>query len=134
MEKRPTHHGGTVRILVADDFEAWRIKVREILGERQDWHIIFETCDGLEAVRKSLELRPDNVLLDIGMPGLNGIEAAKRIRTASPNTKVIFVTQNTENEVRSAALATGADAYVVKSESASRLIPAIAAALCSKPI
>jgi NarL family two-component system response regulator LiaR len=90
MEKRPTHHGGTVRILFADDFEAWRIWVREILGERQDWHIIFETCDALEAVQKSLELRPDIVLLDIGMQGLNGIEAAKRILTASPNTKSYF--------------------------------------------
>jgi two-component system, NarL family, response regulator NreC len=68
------------------------------------------------------------------MQGLNGIEAAKRIRSASPNTKVIFVTQNTENEIRSAALATGADAYVVKSESAGTLIPAIAAALYSERI
>ena len=118
-----------VRILIADDFEAWRLKVRDILAERPDYQIISEACNGLEAVQKTLELRPDLVLLDMAMPRLNGIEAAKRIRKDSPGTTIIFVTQNTDPEIKNAALATGAYAYVLKSDSATTLIPAITAAL-----
>jgi|SRR5262249_50986493 len=124
---------GKVRILIADDFDAWRIKVKGILEPQQDWQIIFETGDGFEAVQKTLELHPEVVLLDIAMRGLNGIEAAKRIRKASPSTKIIFLTQNTDSEVRNVALAT-ADAYVLKSDSASALIPAITAAIDTKQV
>ena len=118
-----------VRILVADDFDGWRVKVREILGARPDWQIIFETCDGFEAVQKTLELRPDVVLLDLAMPSLHGIEAAERILKYAPDTKIIFLTQNPNTEIRNAALATGAKGYVLKFESAKTLILAISATL-----
>ena len=69
---------------------------------------MFEAADGLDAVEKAAELQPQVVSLDIGMPRMNGIEAAKEIRQVSPNSKVVFLTQDGDAEVMSAALATGA--------------------------
>lgn len=118
-----------VRILVADDFAPWRAKVRRILRVRPEFQIVSEASDGLEAVEKAGELRPDVVLLDVGMPDLSGIEAAERIRQVSPESKIVFVSQNASEEVISAALAAGAEGYVLKLNAATELIPAIAAAL-----
>jgi DNA-binding NarL/FixJ family response regulator len=118
-----------IRILVADDVADWRLGVRSILRARREWQVIAEAGDGLEAVRRAEEMRPHVVLLDIGMPRLNGIEAAKRIRQVSPDSKIIFVTQQHDTEVRMAALATGAEQYVIKANAASELLPAVEAAL-----
>ena len=118
-----------VRILVADDFAPWRAKVRRILRVRPEFQIVSEARDGLEAVEKAGELRPDVVLLDVGMPDLSGIEAAERIRQVSPESKIVFVSQHASEEVISAALAAGAEGYVLKLNAATELIPAIAAAL-----
>lgn len=118
-----------VRILVPDDFAPWRAKVRRILRGRPEFQIVSEASDGLEAVEKAGELRPDVVLLDVGMPDLSGIEAAERIRQVSPESKIVFVSQNASEEVISAALAAGAEGYVLKLNAATELIPAIAAAL-----
>ena len=93
------------------------------------WKVIAEAGDGLEAVEKATKLRPDVVLLDIAMPVLNGIEAAKRIKQASPASKIIFLTQDIDGEVRSAALATGAEGWVFKAKAACDLQPAVKAAL-----
>lgn len=118
-----------VCILVADDFEPWRIRLRTLLSVRPEWKIICEFCDGHPAVRKATELQPDIVLLDIGMPGLNGIEAARRIRQHSSESKIIFLTQNSDKQILSAALATGANGFVMKANAATELVPAIVAAL-----
>lgn len=75
------------------------------------------------------ELLPDIVVLDIGMPGLNGIEAAKRIREDSPTSKIIFATQNHDEEIRIEALATGAEGYLLKANAGSELLPSVEAAL-----
>ena len=116
-------------ILIADDAPEWRVKVREILRSRREWQIIGEACDGFEAVRKAAELRPDLVLLDIGMPGMNGIEAAERIREGMPVPKIVFLTQDNDTDLKSAALNTGAEGYVVKANAATELFSAIATAL-----
>jgi len=118
-----------LRILVADDFAEWRFRVRSILKARPEWQVIGEACNGLQAVQTTTELCPDIVLLDIGMPILDGFEAAKRIRQGSPSSRIIFVTQEDDEEIRIAALATGAEAYLLKANAANELLPAIDAAL-----
>jgi|SRR5262249_16752338 len=123
------HRETPVRILVADDFAAWRARVRSLLQARPEWRVISEACDGLQAVQLTKKLRPDIVALDIEMPILNGIEAAKRIQQDSPTSRVIFTTQNNDAEIRKEALATGAEGYVLKEKAASELLPTIEAAL-----
>jgi len=73
----------SIRILIADDYEGWRRQVRLLFQERPQWHVIAEASDGSEAVQKAEELKPDLILLDIGLPKLNGIEAARRIQQLS---------------------------------------------------
>jgi DNA-binding NarL/FixJ family response regulator len=114
-----------VRILLADDFAPWRSQVRSFLQRETEWKIVFEACDGLEAVQKTVELHPDVVLLDVSMPGLNGIEAASRIRQLSPDSKIVILTQNADEDLRTAALQAGALAYVLKAEMTTELIPAV---------
>jgi DNA-binding NarL/FixJ family response regulator len=119
----------TANILVADDVPNWRVLIRSIVQRRPSWKIVCEVCDGLQAVEKATELRPDVVLLDIGMPIMNGIEAAKRMRQSCPGSRIIFVTQDNDEDIRMSALATGAEAYVLKAQTHSELLPAIDAAL-----
>jgi len=119
----------TLRILVADDFAGWRSRLRSMLQKRPEWKVVGEACDGLQAIQKADELRPDIVLLDIGMPILNGIEAAKRIRQASPRSRIIFLTQENDADIRTAALAAGAVQYVLKINALRELLYAIEAAL-----
>jgi DNA-binding NarL/FixJ family response regulator len=122
-----------IRILVADDFEDWRVRIRQLLSFRPAWRIVAEAPDGLEAVQKAAELRPDVVLLDIQMPGLNGIEAARRIRQDCPGSRIIFISQSSDKEIMRAALEIGAKAFVQKAMAARELLPAIEAALRDEP-
>ena len=112
-------------ILVAHDFPAWRVRLRSILQARSKWRVICEACDGLQAVQRTIELRPDIVLLDIQMPVLSGIEAAKLISKLSPGSRIVFVTQYDDSVFRNAALATGAELYLLKSHVASELVPSV---------
>jgi len=116
-------------ILVADDLPECRRLLQSILQARPNWQVVSEVCDGMEAVQRTAELLPDIVLLDIGMPLLNGIEAAQRIRQVAPSSRIIFVTQNVETESRTAALAAGAEGYVLKANAARDLLPAIETAM-----
>src|SRR5215469_9429992 len=118
-----------MRILIADDSSQWRAKAREILQERPDWEIVCEACDGQQAVQHAAERWPDIILLDIAMPVVNGIAAARKILRAFPNTKIVFVTQNVDPEIIEEAFAVGAMGYVVKAHALSELLPAIEAAL-----
>jgi DNA-binding NarL/FixJ family response regulator len=83
----------TVRVLVVDDFERFRRFVCSRLGKRRDLQVIGEASDGLEAVRKAEELKPDLIVLDVGLPTLNGIEVARRIRELCPECKILFMSQ-----------------------------------------
>lgn len=122
----------TVRILLVDDYEPWRRSVCSMLRKRGHWHIVAEVADGLEAVQKAQELHPDLILLDIGLPRLNGIEAARRIRGCVLQSKILFLSENRSWDIAEEALRTGADGYVVKSNAASELLPAIEAVLAGR--
>jgi len=122
----------SVRILVVDDFEPWRRFLRSFLEHRPALQIICEASDGLEAVEKSRELQPDVILLDVGLPTLNGIEAAKEIRQASPRSRIVFVSENTCPDVVREALRVGGCGYVVKSDASGELVAALEAVIANK--
>jgi DNA-binding NarL/FixJ family response regulator len=122
----------SIRLLVVDDYEPWRRFLRLTLLAREKFEVIGEIFDGLEAVQKTQELQPDLILLDIGLPNLNGIEVARRIRELSPRSKVLFVSEIRDRDVAQEALRTGAGGYVVKSDAASDLLPAVEAILQGK--
>jgi DNA-binding NarL/FixJ family response regulator len=116
------HRSSRMHVLLADDYAPWRSQVRSFLQRETEWEIVFEARDGLEAVQKTVELHPDVVLLDLSMPGVNGIEAARRIRQLSPDSKIIILTQNADKDLMTAALQAGAVAYVLKAEMTSKLL------------
>jgi DNA-binding NarL/FixJ family response regulator len=121
-----------IRVLVVEDFEDWRRQVRFMIQARTEWQVIAEASDGSEAVQKAEELKPDLILLDIGLPKLNGIEVARRIRQRSPSSKIIFLSQNSDLDVVRAALDTGALGYVRKTDARRELLPAMDAVLRGK--
>jgi CheY-like chemotaxis protein len=100
-----------------------------VLEARPEWQVISEASDGLEAVQKAQELKPEIILLDIGLPKLNGIEAARQIRRYSPNSKIVFLSQQNDLDIVRVALSTGALGYVCKTAAHSELLPAMDAAL-----
>jgi DNA-binding NarL/FixJ family response regulator len=114
-----------VRVLVVDDYEPFRRIVCSTLGEEQDLQVIGEASDGLDAVRKAEELQPDLIVLDIGLPILNGIEAARRIRKLCPECKILFMSQESSVDVAQEALRLGAMGYVVKARAGSELLPSV---------
>lgn len=118
-----------VRVLVVDDYPAWRQFVCRALLARPTWQVIGQVSDGLEAVQKALDLQPDLIVLDIGLPTIDGIEAARRMRTAAPDSKILFLSENRSLEIAEAAFRTGAAGYVVKSSAVPELLPALDAVL-----
>jgi DNA-binding NarL/FixJ family response regulator len=118
-----------IRVLVVDDFDPWRRFASAALQRQPDLQIVGEACDGSVAVQKAQQLQPELILLDIGLPGLNGIQASRRIRELSPKSKILFVTENQSPETARAAFRAGAHGYVVKSSAGSELLPGIRAVL-----
>lgn len=116
-----------VRIFVVDDYEPFRRFVRSTLEQRPDLQIIGEALDGLEAVHKAEELKPDLILLDIGLLTLNGIEAARFIRKLSPQSKILFLSQESSADVVQEAFSLGALGFVVKAHAGSELLAAVGA-------
>jgi DNA-binding NarL/FixJ family response regulator len=116
-----------VRVLVVEDFEPFRRFIHTTLQETE-LLVVGEASDGIEAVQKAEELQPDLILLDIGLPFLNGIEAARRIRKLSPESKIVFVSQESSADVIEEAMNSGAMGYVIKAHAASELLAAMEAA------
>lgn len=116
-----------IRVLVVDDHKPWRRWLRSKLGESPRFHIVEEAGDGHEALEKAQQLSPDLVLLDIGMPGLSGIETASLLRAHVPNAKIIFLSQTDDSELVRTALSDGASGFVLKAEAENDLLPSIKA-------
>jgi CheY-like chemotaxis protein len=119
----------TYRVLVVDDYERWRIYIRSTLQKTAQWQIVGEATDGFNAIEKAQELNPDIILLDVGLPSLNGIQAARQILDRNPSARVLFVSEHRASDIAEAALNTGACGYVLKSDAARELLPAMQAAV-----
>jgi DNA-binding NarL/FixJ family response regulator len=117
------------RVLVVDDYKEFRRFVCSVLLQQRAEFQVSEASNGQEAVQKAGELQPDLILLDIGLPDLNGLEVAKRVRKLVPAAKILFLSQESSADVVREALSLGAGGYVVKSDSASELLPAVEAIL-----
>jgi DNA-binding NarL/FixJ family response regulator len=114
-----------LRILVADDHELIRRGIRGLLRVRRNWKVTGEAANGQEAVAKAKNLKPDVVILDIGMPDVDGLEATRQIRKAAPNTKILILTMHESNQMVRRVLEAGARGYVLKSDLASHLVKAV---------
>jgi DNA-binding NarL/FixJ family response regulator len=116
-------------VLVVDDFAAWRVRICSLLESMPGLEVVGQACDGLEAVQKAAELKPDLILLDIGLPSINGIDAASRmVMDGASRSKILFVSENRDPDVVAEALTCrGALGYLLKTDVHSNLLPAIAA-------
>lgn len=115
--------------MIADGSRVWRQAVCSILQQHLDSVVICESSDGLEAVRKSEELQPDLVLLDIVLSNLDGLEAARQIRKLAPGSRILFLSSYDWPELLDQAISIGAMGLVAKSEAAHDLLPAVSAVL-----
>ena len=122
----------TISVLVVEDYEPFRHFIAATLQTQSRFRILKEEPDGAEAVRQAQQLLPDLILLDVGLPTLNGIEAAQRIRKLAPVSKILFVSENRSPDVAEGALRAGGLGYVVKSDAARDLLRAIDAVLQGK--
>jgi DNA-binding NarL/FixJ family response regulator len=116
---------GNLRVLVADDHEIVRKGLRSILEEQPGWEVTAEACDGREAVDKVRSLRPDVSVVDVGMPGLNGLEATRQMLRNDPETKVLILTMHESDPLIREVLDAGARGYLLKSDASRDLVSAI---------
>jgi DNA-binding NarL/FixJ family response regulator len=117
----------SLRLLLADDHHIVRAGLRCLLESQAGWEVVAEACDGREAVAKAAETRPDVALLDIGMPVLNGLEAAQQIVQNVPRTKIVMLTVHDSDAMIHKVLAVGARGYLFKTDAARDLVNAIKA-------
>jgi DNA-binding NarL/FixJ family response regulator len=129
MAKADAPHSSVFRTLVVDDSEPWRQHICSILQRLPEVRVVGEIADGLEAVQRAKKLQPDLILLDIGLPHLNGLEAANRIRQVAAGAKILFLTLNSDQDVVRTALSIGAQGYVLKTDAERELLRAVAAVL-----
>lgn len=116
-----------LRILVADDHEIVRRGLCSLLQKHEGWEICGEATDGRDAVEKAKQLKPDVVILDVGMPNLNGLDATRQLMQHDPNFKVIVLTITDSDQVIREALDSGARGFVLKSDAARDLVSAVEA-------
>ena len=116
-----------LRILIADDHEVARRGVRSLLESHPGWEVCGEAANGREAVQCASRLKPDLVLLDIGMPSLNGLDATRQILAASPETQVLILTMHDSEQVVREVLAAGARGFLLKSDAGRDLVAAVEA-------
>lgn len=122
-----------LRILLADDHAIVRRGLKELLEEHFDWSVCAEAATGREAVELAIEHRPNVAVLDLSMPELNGLEATRRIRQAVPETEILVFTMHEGDELVREVLNAGARGYLLKSEAADQLVPAVESLARHKP-
>lgn len=122
-----------LRILIADDHNLVRRGLKALIESRPGWQVCGEAHTGREAAAKAEQMKPDVVILDISMPGLNGVEAARRIRKSSPNTEILILSVHYSDQLIRDILDAGARGYVMKSDSDRDLIVAVQAMAEHKP-
>jgi DNA-binding NarL/FixJ family response regulator len=122
-----------LRLIVADDHEVVRKGVRALLESQAGWSVLEEAVDGREAVEQAGRLRPDVIVLDISMPGLNGFEATRQIRKVSPDSEVLILTMHDSEQVVRDVLLAGARGYVLKSDVGRDLVAAVEALSKHRP-
>jgi DNA-binding NarL/FixJ family response regulator len=123
----------TLRILLADDHDIVRRGLKELLQERAGWTVCAEAANGREAVELAAKLRPHVAVLDLSMQELNGLEATRRIKQAVPETEVLIFTMHESEELVRNVLAAGARGYLLKSDAALQLVPAVESLAHRKP-
>lgn len=116
-------------VLVVDDFKQWRQFVCTTLQAIPGVVVVGEASDGPEAIDKAAKLRPDLILLDIGLPSLNGIEVARQVRKVSPESSVVFLTLDRSSDAMEECFRAGASGYIVKLSAANDLVSVVKAAL-----
>lgn len=121
-----------VQILIADDHDVVRQGLRRVLEAEPGWVVCGEAANGREAVALAVALRPEVVLLDISMPGLNGIDATRRIRRLVPSTRIIILTMHNAEQIVTEALDAGVRGCVLKSDSARTLVTAVERVLANQ--
>jgi DNA-binding NarL/FixJ family response regulator len=121
------------RILIVDDHEIFRRGLRSLLESRAEFDITGEAANGLEAVEKAKELRPDVIVMDVSMPQMDGLQAARLIRNERPGSKILILSQHDSPHMLAAALDAGASAYVTKSQVARCLFAALDAVIQGRP-
>jgi DNA-binding NarL/FixJ family response regulator len=113
------------KILVVEDHEPFRRFIRLELQQRAEFHVVGEVSDGLEAVQQAQGLQPDVILLDIGLPGINGIEAARQVRRLVPDARILFVSQESSSYLVEETFRLGGFGFVQKMRAKTDLLPAI---------
>ena len=122
-----------VRILIADDHELIRRGIAAQLARNPAWTVVAEAATGGEAVEQALRLKPDLIVLDLTMPGLNGLSAARRILAADPAARILILTMHESQQLVREVLAAGARGYVLKSDAGRTLVAALEALLEDRP-
>jgi DNA-binding NarL/FixJ family response regulator len=128
----PVHTAG-VQILIADDLEMIRDGLRLLLTSRQGWNICAEAADGLDAVEKSLHLRPDVAVLDLNLPAIGGLEASRRIRAVLPRTEIMIVAHKNNESLKQTAFDAGATGFMLKTNLKHQLLSAVESLIQHKP-
>ena len=115
----------TIRVLVVDDFEPWRRFVSVMLRTKPGLVIVGEASNGSEAFQKAVELEPDLILMDVGLPTLNGLDTVRRIRDFVPEAKIILLSDDSSFDVVQKAMTLGASAYVLKTSASADLLTTV---------
>jgi|SRR5277367_3390874 len=121
-----------VRVLVADNFEPWRQMVCDLLEGAPDLIVVRLASNGPDVVREAGELLPDLIILDVELPGLNGIDGVRLIHELCPATKILFLSLNSEGEVVRSCLEAGANGYVLKTDVLGDLLAGVRAVIAGK--